>query len=291
MSVRRFSLTVLLLTGCQPTYSRYFSSLTESWAEQTLDVAGPSITAALVIAGMTSEICQTQVVWSEISPNDEPPFSDELLDAMGNPMISSITVDEDTTEVWLDGLLIMDREDARLRLAPASTSSSFSLTAEVQDGVTEETFGSLTFTVADACTGDARWVTGNAKWTDLSAINHTITIPADETDLGLKFGCAYVPEDGTLAWSGQINEQTRRFTSAEAAEIEWRYSATERSRQDTGMQDTGTQDTGSAPFEPLADCDSFSGVTAIEWGGRVTGGNDDWSASTVVDIYPGTSED
>jgi hypothetical protein len=262
-------LPVLVVTGCQPDFGRYYSSLTDAWAEQTLDSAGPSITAALMIAGLTSELCRRQIDWSEETEGQPPPLSSVLLEAMGSPVIDTINIQTDLTEIYLREVHIMDREEASIRIVP-NPGEVYSLTAEVRDGRDGATFGSLTFTIADPCDGSSRWVTGSAKWTDLSGIKHTITIPADETDIGLKFNCAYAPNDGTLEWSGELSGQTRRFTSADAAEIDWVYDT-----EPAGL-DTGTSG---------EDCSLFDGVSAIEWSGTVAGGQEDWSTTTIVDIF------
>ncbi len=257
-------LPVLLLVGCQPSFDRYYSSLTDSWADQTLESAGPSITAALIIAGMTSELCRSDITWSSLSEEGSPPLSSVLLEAMGEPEIDEISVEDDLTEIYLRDVRIMDRDQASVRLVPNRSESSYSLTAEVRDGRDGETFGSLTFSVSDACDSSS----GNAKWTDLAGVQHTITIPADDTDIGLKFDCAYAPNDGTLQWTGEIDGQTRLFTTSDAAEIDWYY----------GDSTTAADDTGAV------DCDRFSGVSAIEWSGTVVGGQEDWSTTTAVDI-------
>ncbi|MFT5681078.1 MAG: hypothetical protein ACI8RZ_001984 [Myxococcota bacterium] len=267
-----FLLTVpmLLLTSCQPGFGKYYSSLTDAWADQTLESAGPSITAALMIAGLTSELCSKQIDWNNQTAGEPPPLSEVLLEAMGEPLIDSIDIQEDLTEIYLREVRIMDRDEASIRIVPSTGVNSYSLTAEVQDGRDGETFGSLTFTISDPCDGSSRWVTGNAKWTDLTGVLHTITIPADDTDIGLKFDCAYAPNDGTLQWSGEIEGQTRLFSSSEAAEIDWFYNSTTANVDTAGGQ---------------VDCVRFDGVSAIEWSGTVVGGQEDWSTSTAVDIF------
>ena len=279
MSARpcRLLLPIVFLAGCQPGFGRYFDSLTDAWAEQTLDVAGSSINAALMIAGMTSELCQNQasdgLSWADISVQDtlNGILSEPLLEAMGGPVIAEINEDDDSIEIVLEGVVIGDRESAVLRFVPTSSGTSFSLTAEVRDGQLTETFGSLSFTIAD-CSGDANWVTGNAKWTDLSDVDHAITIPTDETDIGLQFDCAYAPIGGTLAWSGTIDDQLRQFASSEADEI-W-----------------GEQSSGSVPLPDTSvevdDCLKYTGLTTLEWAGTVSGGIDGWSTTTTIDILP-----
>lgn len=279
MSARpcRALLPILLLAGCQPGFGRYFDSLTDAWADETLDVAGSSINAALMIAGMTSELCQMQasgsLSWSDISVQDSLNgiLSEPLLEAMGGPVIAEITEDDDSIEIVLEGVVIGDRESAFLRFVPTSSGTMFSLTAEVRDGQLTETFGSLSFTIAD-CSEDANWVTGNAKWTDLSDVDHAIIIPTDDTDIGLQFNCAYAPIGGTLAWSGTIDDQLRQFASSEADEI-W------------GAQSSGggeSSDSGGGGD----DCQKYAGLTTLEWAGTVSGGNNDWSSYTTVDILP-----
>ncbi|MDG1478442.1 MAG: hypothetical protein P8R54_02580 [Myxococcota bacterium] len=265
MSVRAVEmLPVLLLVGCQPSFDRYYSSLTDSWATQTLESAGPSITAALIIAGMTTELCRTDVTWSSLSEEGSPPLSSVLLEAMGEPEIDEISAEEDLIEVYLRDVRIMDRDQASIRLVPNRSESSYSLTAEVRDGRDGETFGSLTFTVSDGCDSSS----GNAKWTDLVGVQHTIAIPADDTDIGLKFDCAYAPNDGTLQWTGELDSETRQFTTADAAEIDWNYEDGTVAADDTAV----------------LDCERFNDVSAINWGGTVVGGLDDWSTAIAVDI-------
>ena len=268
----RYLLPVLLLSGCEPSLDKYFSSLADAWADQTLDAAGPSITAALVIAGLTDELCRSDIDWDGVEEGEHPPFSSVMLQAMGFPEIDIVSIEDNLTEIYLREVRIMDREEASLRIVPDSSESTFTLTAEIKDGRDGETFGSLTFTVDSDCSESSRPVTGNAKWSDLSGIEHIITIPADDTDVGLKFDCAYIPHDGTLFWSGTVSGQVRRFTSADAAEIVWRYQ---------GSDTTTPTDTGTASPK---DCDGISDVVAIDWSGTVVGGSDDWNATTVLDI-------
>jgi len=266
MSVRAAELLpVLLLVGCQPSFDPYYSSLTDSWAAQTLESAGPSITAALIIAGMATELCRTEVFWSSLSEEGSLPLSSVLQAALGEPEIDEISVAEDLTEVYLRDVRIMDRDQASIRLVPNRSGSSYSLTAEVRDGRDGETFGSLTFSVSDGCDSTS----GNAKWTDLAGVQHTIAIPADDTDIGLKFDCAYAPNDGTLQWVGELDSEIRQFTTADAAEIDWYYTADAAEVSDTAA----------------LDCERFNDVSAIKWGGTVVGGLDDWSTTTTVDIF------
>jgi len=273
------------------------------WASQTLEIASPSITAALIVGGLTAELCHARVDWSQADVGGQAPISDLLQDALGNPTLQSVQDQgSNTVQVTLDGIRIMDRDNARVRFTTSRGVSSFSLDATVLDGKVEDrpeveegpAFGSLKFTLEQGCASGTPRVTGTAQWTDLSDQTHQITFPANsELNVGVGFMCEipYIPSAGTLSWEGIVEGQTRSFTTDDAAEIALESQDTSdsvaRGDADTGFEfgDTGPSDddTGEV-LEPPCEPYSVESVPGASWSGIVRGA--DWSAVTSIKIGP-----
>ncbi len=273
----------IVLSGCLPADNQLLSNLTETLAEQTVAYASPSIHAALLVSGLTSELCRKQINWSEdVALNTSPPLSAELLEALGNPI-----VDEIEPQVLLRGVRIMDRENAYLRFDTTRSDSTYELTAEVVDGREEAPFGSLNFSIGGDCgDSDTVWLAGDAEWTDLDLIRHSIAIPADDAfDLGLKFDCSYlpsIPKGGTLLWSGRVEGQERSFTTKDAAEVtlvSTEGAASTAGKGTSGEDTAAPDDTGAS-----ADCSYISGASVALWPGTVQSGDGDWAAEAELEV-------
>lgn len=225
-------LSLLMLTACVPEGDT-LTALAEAWADETVSVAGPSVTAALVMGGMATELCKHRVddVWEGVEAGDIPPFSPVMLQALG--MGTSVVDIQDfggaSRQVTLQPITISDREQAFLRFSTNPSADSFGIEATAFDGKIEdadsgsrEPFGRMSFTVRSDCQVAVGLVQGNGRWTDLDERTHEIAIPADSSlSTGVLFDEAwpYIPNSGTLAWSARIDGQERTVTAYDAGDV------------------------------------------------------------------------
>ena len=277
---RACRLTGLLLLGaCLPESTRTFDALTENWSLSTLVVAEPAITAALMVSGLTSELCHLNITpdyWSTVSKGDTLPLSTELDSALGNPHIDSVVTD-DSTQITLAGVRIIDRDNAFLRFSIAKSTDTYALNVYVLDGRNDVPFGQIQMSISETCEGsltDSVWVSGEARWTDLTDLTHTVNLPADDgLSVGLNLNCGFVPSAGTLSWKGSINDQARSIETSDAAEIVFDAQAT--------AKDT-------AASIGFGNCPRLSGHSAASWPSTIRGGSGDWEIERdlVVPIAP-----
>lgn len=270
---------LLLLGACLPEDTSTFDALTETWSQSTLDMAEPAITAALMVSGLTAELCHlntTPDYWSSLSDGDTFPLSTELATALGNPYIDSVSTN-DGTQVTLAGVRIIDRDHAFLRFSIAKSTDSYALNVYVLDGRNAVPFGQIQMSVAETCEGghiDSVWVSGEARWKDLAELSHTVSLPADdELSVGLNLSCGFIPSAGTLSWRGSINGQARAIETSDAAEIAFDVQAT--------AKDTA------APVG-FGNCPRLSGHSAATWPSVIRGGSGDWmfERDLLVPIAP-----
>ncbi|MFT4979215.1 MAG: hypothetical protein ACI8S6_005125 [Myxococcota bacterium] len=231
---------LVLLGGCLPSGTGLFGALTDSWSDTTLEVAQPAVSAALLVAGMTAELCRVNTspeYWQSLARGDALPLSPELDAALGDPLIDSVTTDTGV-QVVLEGVRIIDRDNAFLRFTVASSTDSYALNVDVLDGRNDAPFAQMVFSTTQGCEGaivDSVWIAGESRWTDLSGITHTISLPADDgLSIGLNLDCGFVPTAGTLSWQGELDGQARTIETSDAAEISFSATAGERGLEDTG---------------------------------------------------------
>ena len=268
---QRGLLLLPLLGGCLPDSQDLLSALTDTWADQTVDAAEPAINAALLVSGMGAELCRDDPDWSTLLVGSPAPLSELLYVAMGEPTIEALPVEEGSEQIIFAGVQVMDRESANLRFTATRGTAAYELNAEVVDGRGATPFGSLRLSIDLPCDEGAAWVEGDARWTDLSGITHTISLPAEEAlSSGLSFNCAYLPRAGTLAWQGRVDGQLRTFTTADAAEL--------RLQSGDAIADSGSGEPGTVTCEALGD------VSGARWPGTARGSSGEWSATVNLDI-------
>jgi hypothetical protein len=224
-------IAVLLLLGCESSGDT-LGRLVEHWSDETVLIASPALTDALVVAGMAAEFCAAgeSLDWSSLEVGDEPPLSERIDQALGDPQVEQVDdFGAGSVQVTLSGVVIGDRDEAILRFVTASDSDGLALEAAILDArqVEEdqpegEPFGRLLFQVESDCSGTLSRVSGAARWTDLESRTHNIRLPADE-GLGLGVGFSeplpWLPVTGTVAWSGRVEGQERSVTTFDAADL------------------------------------------------------------------------
>ena len=266
-------LPLLLLPACLPDDSGILDAITDSWSTSTLEIAEPAISAALLVAGVTAELCRADIAtddWEALGTGDTLPLSAELEAALGAPLIDQISTDGNV-QVTLEGVRIIDRDNAFLRFTVASSPDAYALNVDVLDGRNDVPFGQLRLSIDQGCDGvvpGAVWVAGEARWTDLSGLTHTINLPADDgLSIGLNIDCGFIPNAGTLSWQGSIEGQTRAIETSDAAEI-------------TLYASDGT----SEPDEDDVLCERIVGRSEARWPGTVRGGGGEWSVSSELTV-------
>lgn len=273
----RVALLVALLGGCLPSGTSLIDAITDSWSQTTLEVAEPAVSAALLVAGLTAELCRADTTpdyWDALQPGDSLPLSPELDAALGEPRVES-TATDGNIQVILEGVRIIDRDNAFLRFTVASSADAYALNVDVLDGRNDAPFAQLRFSVDQGCEGsieDAVWVSGESRWTDLSGTTHTINLPADDgLSVGLNIECGFIPSAGTLSWQGVIEGQNRTIETSDAAEISF----------DTAVA-KDTADTDDALIGES--CARLAGRTVASWPGTVRGGSGEWSVSEALTV-------
>ena len=272
--------TVLMMgmVGCLPAETSTFDALTSNWSNTTLETAEPAVRAALLVSGLTAELCRFHITpdyWQQTQAGDSLPLSSELDTALGNPYVDSISV-EGSTQVTLAGVQIIDRDNAFLRFTVASEVDAYSLNVDVLDGRNDVPFGQLRMAISESCEGalqNSVWVSGEAQWTDLSGLTHNITLPADANlSVGLNVDCGFIPNAGTLSWQGSIDGQVRNIVTNDAADIVF--------EDDTDPTDAAASDTG----PDSEHCARIAGQQQALWPSIVRGDNGRWEVSEDLQV-------
>lgn len=260
-----------LLGGCLPDEQGLLSALTDTWGAQTVSAAEPPVNAALLVSGLSAELCRSDPDWSTLQVGDPAPLSELLYAALGAPTIDALPIEDGSQQIIFGGVRVMDREAANLRFTATRGASAYEINADVVDGRGATPFGSLRLSIALPCDEGAVWVSGEARWTDLNGITHTISLPAEEAlSSGLSFNCAYLPRAGTLAWQGRVDGQLRSFTTTDAAEL--------RLQSGDALADSGMDSPGTVTCQELGD------VSGARWPGTARGSSGEWATTVNLNI-------
>lgn len=240
----------------------------DMWSSETIEIAKPAMSDALVIAGMAVELCamEESEPWSAWIAGDSMGLSEGLNSALGEPVIQETSIlGEDRVLVSLDGVVVMDRSAARMRFIADFGDTGMQLEALVMDArvseeeqLSGEPFGRLLLEVEDGCALGSSLVRGSAHWTDLEARTHTIRLPSDDVfGSGVIFEpvTPWLPVTGTMSWSARIGSQERTIVTFDAG--------------DMVIEDEGGDD----------------GTLSARWPSVI--GGPDWIAQDAVEISPG----
>lgn len=221
-----------LAGGCAEPQSVLLPRLLEAWSQEAADIASPSVTAALVMGGLATDLCvrATTGTAEAFVVGQPPPLDPLLVAAMGDPVVASLeTFGNGSIEVLLIGVSIMDRESATVRYVTTPGAGSFSVEAVTMDGKLSDEdvssgtpFGRIAVTVDNDCQPGSNRVQGSAKWTDLAGRAQAVEMPAEESlSQGVGFGTdpPWIPAVGTLSWTGRLEDQDRTVTTIDAADI------------------------------------------------------------------------
>jgi hypothetical protein len=268
--VKQLSGVFLLgLTGCVedgPTMHK----VKEAWASETAVQAGPSVTATLVLAAVTAELCtrQGEGIWDNVETGDVLPVAESLNASLAYPEITDLVVrSEDSVEFTVEQTHIFDRDEALVQGTVTPGTEYFLVEFMVSPGTAGDGPGSAVATVSlhasPDCEATGTWVQGSAAWKDLDQKTHTVSLPpSDQETEGVELvrNSAFVPEEGTLGWSGQMRGEAREWISDTAEQLEV--------EGDTGGTDS---DTGFDRILPTA-----------AWPGTASG--DSWKSAVSITV-------
>jgi len=208
------------------------SRLTDAWADQTMEVAGPAVAAALVNGALAVEACAVvdEEDWLELEPGEALPISSRLNAALGEPQVGLVEdLGDGAIQMTVVGVQIMDRESASMRFVTSPGAVTFGFESVYLDGKltdvevnVSESFGRVALSLYSDCPTSVNWLEGQAVWTDLDERVHTVVLPADSdlsTGVSFELTDSFVPSSGTLSWEGRVDGQERGVTTNDAADV------------------------------------------------------------------------
>lgn len=227
MSDPRPSLLLLSLCACGVTEGEepvLLDRYVEALAASTAEVAAPAVWSGLVLGGVAVELCQRreQGGGEPWVLGAAPPLHEELIRALGEPVVAEVDDQAGAFAALLSGVTLGGPEGA-LRLSSSPGAVAFEVQAVVLNAIEGgAVVATADLAVAEGCLPGANLVSGSLRRTDGLGRESQLVFPANAgLDAGLAMSSLhpYLPQQGSLGWSGVLEGEDRSLLADDAAKI------------------------------------------------------------------------